>query len=168
MVQCLYNVRKPHTENTMTKLHATLVTPLDRETAFAYISDWSRQAEWDPNTVSAARVGEGGPEVGARYALEVKGFRKPLPMEYRLTELVAPERLVLIGEGSGVWTEDILTFTETEAGTHVDYQAEIKLSGLLGLVQPLLGRALDGIMKGGRDGMKRELDAMAATEGNGA
>lgn len=145
----------------MTKLHETVVTPLDRETAFAYISDWSRQAEWDPNTVSAARVGEGGPEIGARYALEVKGFRSPLAMEYRITELVEPERVVLVGESSYVWTEDVLTFTETEAGTQVDYQAEIKLNGLLRFVEPLLGRYFDGIGKGVVEGMQRELDARA-------
>ena len=145
----------------MTKLHETVVTPLDRETAFAYISDWSRQAEWDPNTVSAARVGEGGPEIGARYALEVKGFRSPLSMEYRITELVEPERLVLVGESAYAWTEDVLTFTETEAGTQVDYQAEIKLNGLLRFVEPLLGRYFDGIGKGVVEGMQRELDARA-------
>ncbi len=145
----------------MTKLHETIDTALDREAAFAYIADWSRQAEWDPNTVSASRIGEGGPEVGARYALEVKGFRAPMPMEYRITELVAPERLVLVGEGSGVWTKDILTFAETDAGTQVDYHAEIKLNGLLRLVQPFLGRYFDGIGEGVVVGMKRELDARA-------
>jgi hypothetical protein len=145
----------------MTKLHETIETTLDREAAFAYIADWSLQAEWDPNTVSAARIGEGGPEVGARYALEVKGFRAPMPMEYRITELVAPERLVLIGEGSGVWTEDILTFTETASGTQVDYQAEIRLNGALRLVQPFLGRYFDNLGEGVKVGMKRELDARA-------
>ena len=145
----------------MTKLHETIETTLEREAAFAYIADWSLQAEWDPNTVSAARIGEGGPEVGARYALEVKGFRAPMPMEYRITELVAPERLVLIGEGSGIWTEDILTFAETEAGTKVDYQAEIKLNGVLKLVQPFLGRYFDGVGQGVVAGMTRELNARA-------
>ena len=99
--------------------------------------------------------------MGARYALEVKGFRAPMDMEYRITELVEPERIVLVGEGSGVWTEDIITFAATDAGTRVDYVAEIKLSGLLGIVQPLLGRAFDGIAKGAVEGMKRELDARA-------
>jgi hypothetical protein len=145
----------------MTKLHETVVSPVDRETAFAYISDWGRQAEWDPNTVSAARIGEGDPEVGARYALEVKGFRAPLSMAYRITELVVPERLVLVGESRYVWTEDILTFTETEAGTQVDYEAELKLNGPLRLLEPLLGRYFDGIGKGVVEGLQRELDARA-------
>ncbi len=145
----------------MTKLHETVVSPVDRESAFTYISDWSRQAEWDPNTVSASRIGEGDAEVGARYALEVKGFRSPLSMEYRITELVAPERLVLVGESRYVWTEDIITFTETEAGTRVDYEAELKLNGLLGLIEPLLGRYFDNIGTGVVEGMQRELDARA-------
>ena len=145
----------------MTTLPETIEPTLDREAAFTYIADWSRQAEWDPNTGSAARIGEGGPEVGARYALEVKGFRSPMPMEYRITELVAPERLVLIGEGSGIWTEDILTFAETETGTKVDYQAEIKLNGVLKLVQPFLGRYFDGVGQGVVVGMTRELNARA-------
>ena len=145
----------------MTMLRETFETPLDTESAFTYIADWSQQAEWDPNTVSARQVGGDGPEVGARYALEVKMGRRAVPMEYRITELNAPERIALVGEGSGVWTEDVITFTPTDAGTRVDYQAEIKLSGLLGLVQPLLGRAFDGIAKGAVEGMKRELDARA-------
>ena len=145
----------------MTMLNESLETPLARDAAYAYITDWSRQAEWDPNTVSSKRIGEGDAEVGARYALEVKMGRRVVPMEYRITELEAPSKIVLIGEGSGVWTEDVITFTETESGTRVDYQAEIKLSGLLGLAQPLLGRAFDGIAKGAVEGMKRELDAQA-------
>lgn len=145
----------------MTQLNETIETALPRAEAFAYIADWDRQAEWDPNTVSAERIGEGGPVVGARYALEVKMGRKAVPMEYRITELEAPSRITLIGEGSGIWTEDVITFAETEHGTRVDYQAEIKLSGWLGLIQPLLGRAFDGIAKGAVAGMKRELDARA-------
>jgi dehydrogenase/reductase SDR family protein 12 len=152
----------------MTKLIESLSSPIDRESAFAYIADWSRQAEWDPNTTSSKLIGDGDPAIGSRYALEVKMGRKSVPMEYHITELEAPSRLVLIGEGSGVWTEDVITFTETPAGTQVDYQAEIKLSGLLGLAQPLLGRAFDGIAKGAVVGMKRELDALAAAQDGSA
>ncbi len=147
----------------MTKRTVSIETALPREQAFAYIADWARQAEWDPNTVSSKRIGEGGPEVGARYVLDVKFGRGTTSMEYRITELEAPSRLVLIGEGSSVWTEDVITFTETPVGTRVDYTFEIKLSGLLGLVQPLFGRVVDGIAKGGAAGMKRELDAQVDT-----
>ena len=147
----------------MTKLTEHVTTPLDRDAAFAYVADFAKQAEWDPNTVSAKRVDSGELGVGARFALEVKLGRRVAPMEYRITQYEVPARVVLVGEGSGVWTEDEITFTETPEGTRVDYTAEIKLSGFMGLLQPLLGRAFDGIAKGAVTGMKRELDALAET-----
>jgi len=145
----------------MTKLHASLTTPLPRDDAFAYIADWSHQAEWDPNTLSSRQLTEEQPVVGARYALEVKMVPRPVTMEYRITELEVPTRIALVGEGSGVWTEDVITFSDAGDGTRVDYAVEIRLSGLLGLLQPLLGRAFDGIAKGAIAGMQRELDARA-------
>ena len=148
----------------MTKLIETIATPLGRDEAFAYVADFTDQAEWDPNTVASKRVDEGTLGVGARFALDVKIGRKVGPMEYRITEYEAPSRVVLVGEGSGIWTEDTITFADIPEGTQVDYVAEIKLSGLLGVVQPLLGRAFDGIAKGAVAGMKRELDAMAASD----
>jgi carbon monoxide dehydrogenase subunit G len=143
----------------MTKLTESLETSLPQAQAFAYVADWGRQAEWDPNTASSEALGDGEPRVGARYALQVKMGPRTVPMEYRITELEAPDRIVLVGEGSGVWSQDVITFSQTASGTRVDYEAEIRLSGLLGLLQPLLGRAFDGIAKGAVAGMKRELDA---------
>jgi dehydrogenase/reductase SDR family protein 12 len=147
----------------MTKLIERVSSPLDRQAAFDYIADFARQAEWDPNTVASQRIDDGELGVGARFALDVKIGRKSAPMEYPITEYDPPNRVVLIGEGSGVWTEDTISFTETADGTTVDYLAEIRLSGFMGLIQPLLGRAFTSIGRGAVAGMKRELDRLAAT-----
>jgi hypothetical protein len=152
----------------MTTLLEHVTTPLAREAAFAYVADFSRQAEWDPNTVSSRRLDEGPLGVGARFALEVRLGSRTTPMEYRITEYQVPSRVVLVGEGSGVWSRDVIDFSEAPEGTHVSYEAEIRLSGLLGIVQPLLGRAFAGIARGAVAGMKRELDALAvAAAGEG-
>jgi uncharacterized protein YndB with AHSA1/START domain len=149
----------------MTRLRKRLETALKRDRVFEYVVDWSRQAEWDPNTVSSRSLDAGDPAVGARYALEVRMGRRTVPMEYRITELSPPQRLVLVGEGSGIWTEDVITLTETAEGTIVVYDIEIRLRGVLGLVQPLLGRAFEGIARGAIEGLKRELDARVAQTG---
>ncbi len=84
----------------MTTLVEHVTTPLPREAAFAYVADFSRQAEWDPNTVSSKRIDEGELGVGARFALVVKMMgTRTTPMEYRITEYQAPSRVVLVGEG---------------------------------------------------------------------
>jgi hypothetical protein len=95
--------------------------------------------------------------------LEVKVGRKAVPMEYRITEFDPPTRVVLVGEGAGIWSEDVITFSDLPEGTRVDYVATIKLSGLLGLAQPLLGRAFASVARGAVEGMKRELDRLAGT-----
>jgi hypothetical protein len=146
----------------MTTLTEHVTTPLGREAAFAYVADFSRQSEWDPNTLSSRRIDDGPLGIGARFALDVRVGNRTTPMEYRITEYEVPAKVVLVGEGGGVWSQDVITFREVPEGTRVDYVAEIRLSGLLGLIQPLLGRAFAGIAKGAVGGMKRELDALAA------
>ncbi len=116
----------------MTTLKEQVQTPLSRDAAFAYVADFARQAEWDPNTVSSRRIDDGELGVGARFALEVRMGRRSSVMEYRITEYAPPGRVVLIGEGSGIWTQDTITFTEVEHGTRVDYVADIRLGGIPG------------------------------------
>jgi hypothetical protein len=147
----------------VTRIAEHLITHLDRETAFRYVADFSRQAEWDPNTVSSRRIDAGEVGLGARFALEVKVGRKAVPMEYRIIEFEAPAKVVLVGEGGGVWSEDVITFQVAPEGTRIDYVAEIRLSGLLGLIQPLLRPALARVGRGAVDGMQRELARVAGS-----
>jgi hypothetical protein len=74
-------------------------------------------------------------------------------MEYRITDYDPPRRVVLVGEGSGVWSSDEISFTALPDGTRIDYVAEIRLQGPLGLIQPLLGRAFAKIGRGAADGL---------------
>ena len=74
----------------MTTLKEQVQTPLSRDAAFAYVADFARQAEWDPNTLSSRRIDDGELGVGARFALEVRMGRRTSVMEYRITEYAPP------------------------------------------------------------------------------
>jgi hypothetical protein len=147
----------------MTHLVEHIESSASREEAFAYVADFARQAEWDPNTLSSRRIDAGPVGKGARFALQVRMGPRAVPMEYRITEFEAPARVVLVGEGSGVWSQDEITFAEVPGGTRVQYAAEIRLKGLLGLLQPLLGRAFTSLGRNAATGMQRELDKLAAS-----
>ena len=149
----------------MAKLVAHIETALVREPAFAYIADFANQAEWDPNTVSSTRIDTAELGVGSRFKLEVKAGPRVLTMEYRITEYEPPERVVLIGEGSGVWSEDVISFTDTPDGTRVEYAVELDVSGYLAILRPILPRYLDRLAEGVKEGMRRELDARADLHG---
>jgi len=146
----------------MTRLVEQVTTRLPAEAAFAYVADFSRQSEWDPNTRSSRRIDEGPLSIGARFALEVNVGGRSAPMEYRITEYDPPHRVVLVGEGSGVWSSDEISFTTIPGGTRVDYVAEIKLRGILALAQPLMGGALAKIGRGAAEGMRAALEAQAS------
>jgi carbon monoxide dehydrogenase subunit G len=83
-------------------------------------------------------------------------------MEYRITAYDAPHLVVLTGEGSGVASVDEIRFEPTATGTRIDYMANIRLGGVLRLLQPLLGGAFSKIALDAVGGMQRALDALAA------
>ena len=129
--------------------------------AFAYVADFDHQAAWDPNTTSSRRLTELPIAVGSRFALEVRMGRGTKPMGYRITVHEPPERVVLVGEGDGIWTEDTIEFRPDADATVVRYAARIRLEGPLGLIQPLLSRAFRSIGQGAAEGLRRELDRLA-------
>jgi hypothetical protein len=146
-----------------TTISEQVQTPLESKRAFAYIADFGHQAEWDPNTTSSRRVDSGELGTGARFALEVRSGWSTKPMEYRITEYEPPTRVVLVGEGPGIWSRDTITLTPMPSGgTLVDYVAEIRLDGILGWLQPLLGRPLASVGTAAATGLERELDRIAA------
>jgi hypothetical protein len=142
----------------MTRIVETIETRLSPEAAFTYVADFAHQADWDPNTRSSRRIDDGPIALGARFALEVAVGGRTAPMEYRITAYDPPKRVVLVGEGSGVWSSDEISFTALPDGTRIDYVAEIRLQGPLGLIQPLLGRAFAKIGRGAAEGMRAALD----------
>jgi carbon monoxide dehydrogenase subunit G len=84
-------------------------------------------------------------------------------MEYRITVFDPPDRVVLVGEGSGVAAVDEIRFSRAGTGTLIDYVADIQLHGWLRLIQPFAGGAFKRIARDAADGMERTLAARAAT-----
>lgn len=146
----------------MTRLIEQIQTPLPREAAFDFVADFANAMHWDPGVATSERIDEGPVGIGARYRLGVRLGGRVAPMEYRITEFVRPERVVLVGEGSGVAAVDDIRFAEAGAGTRIDYTADIRLEGLMRLVQPFLGRAFKALGRNALAGMQRTLDARQA------
>lgn len=145
----------------MTVLRERIETTLPIDDAFAFVADFANTPRWDPGTATAERLDAGPVEVGARYLLGVRMAGRVAPMEYRIVTFEPPHRVVLRGEGSGVSATDDIRFQETPAGTAVDYTADIRLEGLLRLVQPFAGRAFTAIGRNAAAGMRRALADLA-------
>ena len=146
----------------MTTLHEMIETSSPTAEAFAYVADFANSREWDPGVASAERLDAGPVAVGSRYRLGVRMGGRVAPMDYRITVLDVPRRVVLVGSGSGVSAIDDIRFASTPAGTRIEYTADIRLGGWKRLVQPLLGASFRRIGRDAADGMRRTLAERAA------
>ena len=148
----------------MTRISEHIETPLAPAAAFAFIADFANAMHWDPGTVTSERIDDGPVELGARYRLGVRLGGRVAPMEYRIAAFEPPHRVVLVGEGSGVSAVDEIRFEPAGTGTSIDYTADIRLGGVLRLIEPFLGRAFAKLGRDALTGMQRALDARARTE----
>ena len=145
----------------MTRIHERIHADLPIEAAFDYVADFAHAPRWDPNTTSAQRLDDGPVGRGARYRVDVRMASRTTSMTYRITEFDRPRRVVLVGEGDGVSSVDDIRFEGSDRGTAVDYAADIRLGGLLRLVQPFLGSRFEKLGKDAAAGMTRELRRLA-------
>ncbi len=147
----------------MTRLERRLETRLGTQDAFEFIADFGNAMHWDPGVATSKRVGDAPTGLGSRSELGVRMGSKVVPMEYRVTAFERPGKVVLEGTGKGVTATDEIRFTPSASGTGttIDYVADIRLSGFLGLIQPLLGKQFDALARNAVEGMKKTLDARA-------
>jgi len=154
-------MNKTREANGMAVLRERIDTNLGIDEAFAFVADFANASRWDPGVATSVREDEGPVRVGAKYQLGVRIGSRVAPMEYEITTLDAPTRVVLAGRGSGVDAIDDITFRSTPTGTEIDYVADIRLVGLGRLLAPFAGGAFRRIAENARAGMQRTLDALA-------
>lgn len=151
----------------MTRLHERIETPLPIEAAFAYVADFANAREWDPGVATAERLDDGPVGVGAGYRLGVRLGGRIAPMDYRISVFEPPNRVVLVGSGSGVSAVDDIGFKPQGTGTRIDYTADIRLGGWMRFMQPFLGGAFAKLARNAADGMQRTLAERAAAGRSG-
>ena len=149
----------------MTRLHEEIETALPVETTFDFVADFANAQRWDPGVARSTRVDDGPIRVGSRFALDVRMGGRVAPMTYQVAALEPPRRVLLVGTGSGVDAVDEIVFEPAGSGTRIRYMADIRLSGLPRLVQPLLSGVFARIGRDAAAGMHRTLADLAGSSG---
>lgn len=126
----------------MARYVATVRSPHDCESVFAYLSDFATIADWDPG-VSAARLVGGAPgEVGATYRVDTVLLGRVTPLDYRIVvEVAAPDgtrRVDLRAETGDFISYDVITVRPLDSGSEVRYEADLALKGLRRPFDPVL------------------------------
>jgi carbon monoxide dehydrogenase subunit G len=147
----------------MTVLNEELVVNRSVDEVFALIGDFANAEVWDPGVEESRVITEGPVRVGSRYALTVVFNGRRLPMTYEVTALDPPRRVVLRGTGSTVNALDDIRFEATESGTRILYTADLRLKGVLRLMEPLLRSKFREVGRKAMAGMRAALEPSAAS-----
>ncbi len=146
----------------MAHYQASLDASRSPQEAFAYLSDFSTTAEWDPGVVEAERLGEGPIGEGTEFRLLARFLGRETELVYRLTEYDPPTAMTVRGENATVVSLDRITFEPIGDGTRITYDAQLTLKGAMKLADPLLALAFNRVGDRALDGLRQTLAASGA------
>jgi len=141
----------------MIRLQETIEVPRPIDEVFAYASNFSNTAQWDPGVVASRKISQGPVGVGTEFALRVRFGPRSIPMTYVVREYGPPKRVVLEGKGDSIHALDDIGFAPTPGGTRITYKADISMLGAFSVVEPLLKGALDRVGKNALRGLRAAL-----------
>jgi len=143
----------------MAHYNASLDTPRPPERMFAYLSDFSTTAEWDPGVIEAERLGEEPVREGTEFRLLASFLGRKTPLTYRIVEYHPPSAVTFRGESPTVVSLDRITFEPSNGGTRITYDADLALKGALKLADPLLRVAFKRVGARALAGLRSTLEA---------
>ena len=121
-------------------------TPMPRDEAFAYLADLTNFAEWDPGVDRVEQVEGDGAGLGAAFDVAVMVPGRTMTLRYDTVAFDdASTTMTAVAQNALMTSEDTITIEADGNGSIVTYDAELKLKGLLGLSDPLLGLTFNQI-----------------------
>jgi len=141
----------------MIRLRETIEVPRPIDEVFAYVSNFSSTAQWDPGVVASRKISEGAVGVGTEFALRVRFGPRSVPMTYVVREYGPPKRVVLEGKGDSIHALDDIRFAPTPGGTRIAYTADISMLGAFSFAERWLDGPLDRVGKDAVRGLQAAL-----------
>ena len=146
----------------MAHYNASVDTPRPLEEVFAYLSDFSTTAEWDPGVVEAEQLTEPPIREGSEFRLLARFLGRETPLTYRVVEYDPPKAVTVRGESASVVSLDRMTFEPAGEGTRITYDAKLSLKGPMKLADPLLALAFNRVGDRALAGLRKTLQGTGA------
>lgn len=141
----------------MIQLRESIFSSEPIEKVFNYVSDFAHIQEWDPGVLCSSRTLPGKTGVGSAYDLTLKFGPFRSKMRYSIDVYEPVSKVVLTGTGESFSAVDTIRFKETETGTRIDYQADIRFSGLGRSMETFMAPILKTYGKAAMSGLERAL-----------
>jgi hypothetical protein len=122
----------------MARYQATVPSHRPAAETFAYLATFSNAAEWDPGVLAGEQLDAGPVTVGTRFRLVVPFLGLRMPLTYHVASYQPGREVVLAAATALLRASDHIEVTGGADGSVVTYQAEVRLRGLLQLLDPIL------------------------------
>ncbi len=142
----------------MARYRTTVASTWAPERAFRYMADFSNSAHWDPGVTGAHKINTNEVGLGTKFELLATFNGRAMPLTYEVTVFDPPHRVTLRAQTPLIVSVDEVTFTPTDSGTDVTYDASLRTRGWLRLVAPVVALMFKGIGDRARAGLARELN----------
>lgn len=149
----------PHGTRYMAKYRTSLIIHRPLADTFAFISDFSNAASWDPQTKSSRKVTQGDIGVGTKFILVGGAVGLNFDLPYEIVSYDPPNQFVLEGETSVFRYRDVIDFVAVGADTRVTYDAELCFRGLLRVGNPFMRLMFQRIGDSATRGMPAAVEA---------
>ncbi|MFA5890904.1 MAG: SRPBCC family protein [Actinomycetota bacterium] len=148
----------------MARYSASLETRLSPAACFAYLSDMSNAAEWDPGIAEAEKMTDGPVRVNSTFRLATTLLGRKITGLYRVTSMTPPSEITFQSETTILRAQDAITIEKTREGSRITYNAILVGKGPLGVLDPALGLVFRRTTARTLAGLKRHLASLAREE----
>ncbi len=146
----------------MARYVTTVRTQWTPEQAFSYMADLRNFAQWDPGVTGVAQVVGDGAGPDAEFDVTVRNAGVNTTLRYRTVSFDAPRDVLVVASNAVLTSEDRITVVaEPGGGASVTYDADLRLSGPLRLLDPALGMAFGRIGDRAAAGLRHVLGTAA-------
>ena len=128
--------------------------------ALNYIADFANLMKWDESVTDVVYDDDQEFGVGAKYRVSLMFAGKPNTMDYRVMQYSAGEFAELKGENAASVAVDRITVKSKSTGCRVTYEADIRLHGWIGWLDPILALAFAPTVNKAVKNMRNNLDQL--------
>lgn len=143
----------------MLKFRTTVTIDRPPGEVFAFISDFENEPKYQREVETTTKTSEGPIGLGTTFSDVVRVMGLRLKSTYEIIEYEPNRSLAIkVLEGQAPFTAR-WTFTSAAVGTELEFTAEVHLTGLLRIAQPLLQRRLQKQFEGNTRRLKKTLES---------
>ncbi|HYX32360.1 MAG TPA: SDR family NAD(P)-dependent oxidoreductase [Oligoflexus sp.] len=128
---------------------------------YAYLSDFSNTASWDPSVIQAQKTTPGPLQVGTHFDIQVKFAWTQLSLNYHITEMHKDRYLELKGMADNYSLVDRIRFEGDDTRCTIHYQIDVYYQDPMSKLAPILSPLVKANAGHALKTLKRTLEGAA-------